>query len=216
MNQIAMKQAAAKAALQYLEYDSIIGVGTGSTTNCFIEYLPKNKIKGAVASSRRTAQLLRERGIEIFDLNEVESLTCYVDGADEINDQLQMIKGGGAALTSEKIVASVAKKFICIADQTKKVKMLGKFPVPIEVIPMARSAVARALVKMGGSPVYREGCVTDHNNVILDVWNLEILEPKKFEQEINNIPGVVTCGIFALRPADILLLGTNTEVQIIK
>jgi len=214
MSQDTMKHAAAKAALQYVEQDAVIGVGTGSTVNYFIEYLTeiKNKVAGAVASSKATAVLLKKIGIQLVDLNSVDNLAVYIDGADEVNQELQMIKGGGGALTMEKIVASVAQKFICIADQGKKVSILGKFPLPIEVIPMARSYVARELVKLGGNPVYRQGFVTDSNNVILDVWNLEILNPLQLEKTINNIAGVVENGIFALRRADILLLGSENGV----
>lgn len=214
MNLGQMKKAAAQAALKYLPENSIIGVGTGSTVNYFIEELVsvKNKIVGTVASSKATALKLRSLGFLTLDPNTVDELPIYVDGADEINDGLQMIKGGGAALTGEKIIAAMAKKFICIADSSKKVEILGKFPLPIEVIPLARSYVARAIVKLGGFPVYREGVLTDYGNPILDVWNLEILEPIKLEQTINNIPGVVTNGLFAVRPADILLLGTVSGV----
>lgn len=204
------KQEVATAALRYVPEDAVIGVGTGSTANYFIDALAatmKNKIKGAVASSEATAQRLRKHGIEIYDLNSVDALPVYIDGADEVNGARQMIKGGGGALTREKIVAAVAEKFICIADDSKMVEILGKFPLPLEVIPMARSYVARELVKIGGSPVYRNGFVTDNGNVILDVWNLEILDPGKLEQQLNNIVGVVTNGIFALRPANVVLLG---------
>ena len=211
-----MKKAAAKAALNYIDYDTVVGVGTGSTANYFIEYLAtiKHKITGAVASSKSTEKMLQDYGIQVIDLNEVDFLPVYVDGADEINVSLQMIKGGGGALTMEKIVSSVARKFICIADQSKKVEIFGAFPLPVEVIPMARSYVARELVKKGGNPIYRSGFLTDHKNVILDVWNLNIMSPRQLEQELNNIAGVVTNGIFALRPADVLLLGTANGVQV--
>lgn len=208
---------AAEAAIKYIPENSVIGVGTGSTINYFIDALAsiKHNIAGAIASSKATALKLKALNIPVLDLNSVSELDIYVDGADEINPNLQMIKGGGAALTGEKIVASVAKKFICIADSSKKVAILGKFPLSIEVIPMARSYVAREIIKrIGGSPVYREGIITDHGNVILDVWNLEILEPIKTEQLINNIPGVITNGLFAIRPADILLLGTSDGVLV--
>lgn len=210
-----LKQQAANAALQYIKEDTIVGIGSGSTSNFFIEALGKAKIsiRGAIASSTMTERRLQEQGIEILELNTVDDIPFYVDGADEINANLQMIKGGGGALTREKIIAAVAKKFICIADQTKKVGMLGTFPLPIEVIPMARSFVARQIVKLGGAPVYREGFVTDNGNVILDIWNLQIIEPIKLEQILNNITGVVTNGLFAARPADILLLGTDSGVQ---
>lgn len=210
-----LKKAAAEAALKYITENSVIGVGTGSTVNYFIDaLLPlKSQISGAVSSSKATANKLKNIGIPLIDPNNVDELSVYIDGADEINNDFQMIKGGGSALTGEKIIAAIAKKFICIADNSKKVQILGKFPLPVEVIPLARSYVARALVKLGGSPVYREGTITDYGNVILDVWNLEILEPLKLEQTINNIPGVVTNGLFACRPADILLLGTENGVQ---
>lgn len=214
MNINELKKIAAEEAIKYIPENAIIGVGTGSTVNYFIDALPpiKHKIAGAVASSKATAAKLKAIQIPVVDLNSTNELQIYIDGADEINDSLQMIKGGGSALTGEKIITAVAKKFICIADASKQVKILGKFPLPIEVIPMARSFVAREMVKLGGSPVYREGVVTDYGNVILDVWNLEILEPTKLEQRINNITGVVTNGLFAIKPADTLLLGTDTGV----
>jgi len=209
-----MKEIAARAALRYIPENSIIGVGTGSTVNYFIDLLPsvREKIAGVVASSKVTAAKLQLLGFQLVDPNSVDEISIYVDGADEINDNLQMIKGGGAALTGEKIIAAIAKKFICIADVSKKMKILGKFPLPIEVIPLARSYVARSIVKLGGFPVYREGVITDYGNVILDIWNLEILEPIKLEQKINNIAGVVTNGLFAVKPADMLLLGTGDGV----
>lgn len=209
-----LKKIAAKAALNYIPENAIVGIGTGSTVNYFIDALPslKYKIAGTVASSKVTADKLKKLGFQVIDPNLVDELPIYVDGADEINNKLQMIKGGGAALTGEKIIAAIAKKFICIADSSKKVATLGKFPLPIEVIPIARSYVARAMVKLGGSPIYREGVVTDYGNVILDVWNLEIAEPLKLEQTINNIPGVVANGLFAFRAADLLLLGTENGV----
>jgi ribose 5-phosphate isomerase A len=214
MNINELKKAAAEAAIKYISENAIIGVGTGSTVNYFIDaLLPiRHTIAGAVASSKATAAKLKALHIPLMELNSVNELQVYIDGADEVNDILQMIKGGGAALTGEKIITAVAKKFICIADASKKVKILGKFPLPIEVIPMARSYVAREMVKLGGSPVYREGVITDYGNVILDVWNLEILQPAKLEQTINNIAGVVTNGLFAMRPADVLLLGTDNGV----
>lgn len=207
------KKNAAEAAINYLaknlEDNSIIGVGTGSTVNYFIDLLPKlkNRFEGAVASSNVSAEKLKQQKIELVDLNSIDSIPFYIDGADEINSNLQMIKGGGGALTREKIIAAVAKKFICIADETKKVDLLGNFPLPIEVLPIARSYVGRELVKIGGAPVYREGFVTDNGNVILDVWNLKIIDPIKMEQTLNNITGVVTNGLFAMRKADILLTG---------
>lgn len=218
MDQNALKKAVAEAALAYVERGEILGVGTGSTANFFIDALApiRDDIPGAVASSRATAERLEKIGIEVLDLNMVGSISVYVDGADEINAALEMIKGGGAALTREKIVAAVARKFICICDGSKKVDRLGTFPLPVEVIPMARSYVARELVKLGGSPVYREGTVTDNGNVILDVWNLDISVPRQVEERINNIVGVVTNGLFALRPADVLLLGTAEGVKTFK
>lgn len=215
MDQNALKKAVAEAALAYVERGEILGVGTGSTANFFIDALApiRDDIPGAVASSRATAERLQKIGIEVLDLNSVGSISVYVDGADEINAALEMIKGGGAALTREKIVAAVSKKFICICDGSKKVDRLGTFPLPVEVIPMARSYVAREIVKMGGNPVYREGTVTDNGNVILDVWNLDISVPRQIEERINNIVGVVTNGLFALRPADVLLLGTGEGVK---
>ncbi len=215
MNQDEMKQAVAKAAIEYVVPGTIIGVGTGSTANYFIDELAKIKgqIEGTVASSVATAERLKGHGIPVLDLNSVDSLSVYIDGADESTRHLHLIKGGGGALTREKIVAAVADKFVCIADETKLVDYLGRFPLPIEVIPMARSYVAREIVKLGGEPVLREGFTTDNGNVILDVHNWEIMEPVKLEQQLNNIVGVVTNGIFAMRPADILLLGTREGVK---
>jgi ribose 5-phosphate isomerase A len=218
MTQDEMKKSAAIKALEFIENDSIVGVGTGSTVNYFIDALAtiKNKIQGAVSSSEESSKRLTDHGIEVFDLNDVDVLDVYVDGADEITKYMSMIKGGGAALTREKIVAAVAKKFICIADNSKQVELLGHFPLPVEVIPMARSYVARELVKLGGDPEYRQGVVTDNGNVILDVHNLSIIDPKKLEADINAIVGVVTNGLFAQRGADILILGTKSGVSIIK
>ncbi|QYK04388.1 ribose-5-phosphate isomerase RpiA [Shewanella zhangzhouensis] len=215
MTQDEMKKAAAWAALKYVEKDSIVGVGTGSTVNHFIDALAtiKADIEGAVSSSEASTAKLKALGIPVYDLNSVDRLSVYVDGADEINGQMDMIKGGGAALTREKIVAAVADKFICIVDNTKEVAILGEFPLPVEVIPMARSYVAREMVKLGGDPVYREGVVTDNGNVILDVHNMKIMEPKKLEQQINGIVGVVTNGLFAHRGADVLLVGTPDGVK---
>ncbi|ABM00939.1 ribose-5-phosphate isomerase RpiA [Shewanella amazonensis] len=215
MTQDEMKKAAAWAALKYVEKDSIVGVGTGSTVNHFIDALGtiKADIEGAVSSSEASTAKLKALGIPVYDLNSVDRLSVYVDGADEINGQMDMIKGGGAALTREKIVAAVADKFICIVDNTKEVAILGEFPLPVEVIPMARSYVARELVKLGGDPVYREGVVTDNGNVILDVHNMKIMEPKKLEAQINGIVGVVTNGLFAHRGADVLLVGTPDGVK---
>jgi len=209
MQQDEQKKQAAQAALAYVE-GGIIGVGTGSTVNHFIDALAtiKGRIDGAVSSSEVSTARLKGHGIPVYDLNGVGDLALYVDGADETNRQLQLIKGGGGALTREKIVAAASTRFVCIADETKLVDVLGRFPMPVEVIPMARSLVARQLVKLGGTPVWREGFVTDNGNLILDVQGLEILEPAKLEQQINNLVGVVTVGIFALRPADVLILGT--------
>lgn len=208
MNQNEMKKAAAQAALSYVKDIDIIGVGTGSTVNFFIDALAdiKQHFEGAVASSEASAQRLKAHGIAVYDLNAVNAVPVYVDGADEANAQLQLIKGGGGALTREKIIAAAADQFICIADESKFVPVLGTFPLPVEVIPMARSLVGRALVKLGGDPVYREGCVTDNGNIILDVFNLDIRDALALEQRINNITGVVTNGLFAQRPADVLLL----------
>ena len=204
------KKLAAQAAIEYVPAGSVVGVGTGSTVNYFIDELAKIKgrIEGAVSSSEASTQRLRDHGIEVFDLNSVNDVPVYIDGADESNENLQLIKGGGGALTREKIIAQMAKKFVCIADETKLVDVLGAFPLPVEVIPMARSMIARELVKHGGQPVYRDGFVTDNGNQILDVHNLRIMEPAKLEAELNDLPGVVTVGIFALRPADLLILGT--------
>ena len=218
MNQLEMKKIAAQAALQFVKPDMIVGVGSGSTVNCFIEALGtlKDQIKGAVAASKNSEALLREQGIEVFSTNDVSSLDIYVDGADEINPQKMMIKGGGAALTREKIVAALAKNFICIVDSSKQVDVLGStFPLPIEVIPMARSQVARQLVTLGGAPEYREGVVTDNGNIILDVHNFAIMNPVEMEKELNNIAGVVTNGVFALRPANTVIVGTPDGAKII-
>lgn len=218
MNQLEMKKIAAQAALQFVKPEMIVGVGSGSTVNCFIEALGsmKDEIKGAVAASKNSEELLKKHGIEVFSANDVAGLDIYVDGADEINPQKMMIKGGGAALTREKIVAALAKNFICIVDSSKQVDMLGStFPLPIEVIPMARSQVARKLVALGGAPEYREGVVTDNGNIILDVHNFEILNPVEMEKELNNIAGVVTNGVFALRPADTVIVGTPDGAKII-
>ena len=211
-----LKQQVAQAAVAYVK-EGIIGVGTGSTANMFIEELAKvrHKIEGAVASSEATAQRLRGHGIQVFDLNAVDSLDIYVDGADEITEHLHMLKGGGGALTREKIVAAVAKTFICICDETKYVPVLGKFPLPVEVLPMAKSYVARELVKLGGQPKLRD-FTTDNGNIILDVWNLKIEDPVAMEAKINQIVGVVTNGLFAARPANVLLLATADGVKTYK
>jgi len=219
MNQDQLKSAVAQAAVDYiqakLDNDSIVGVGTGSTANFFIDHLAKIKhqFDGAVASSEATAERLKSHGIPVYELGAIDEMEFYIDGADETNERLELIKGGGGALTREKIVAAVAKKFLCIVDKSKQVELLGDFPLPVEVIPMARSLVGRALVQLGGDPVYREGFVTDNGNQILDVHNLKILEPQKLEAEINNITGVVTNGLFALRPADILFVGSASGVE---
>lgn len=218
MDQLAMKKLAAQAALHYVKPDTIVGVGSGSTVNCFIEALGemKDQIQGAVAASKASEELLRRQGIEVFSANDVSALDIYVDGADEINPQKMMIKGGGAALTREKIVAALAKTFICIVDRSKQVDVLGStFPLPVEVIPMARSQVARKLVSLGGAPEYREGVVTDNGNVILDIHNFAILNPVEMEKTLNNVAGVVTNGIFALRGADIVIVGTPDGAKII-
>lgn len=221
MNQDQLKQAVGQAAVDYikprLEEKSIIGVGTGSTANCFIDALAKIKdlFDGAVASSDATAQRLKDHGIPVYDLNSSGTLEFYIDGADEINDHLQAIKGGGAALTREKIVAACSKEFICIADDSKLVPILGTFPLPVEVIPMARSYVARQLVALGGDPVYRQGVLTDNGNVILDVHNMKIDSATALEERINNIVGVVTNGLFACRPADVFLMGTSEGVKML-
>ncbi|BEV06862.1 ribose-5-phosphate isomerase RpiA [Methylophilus sp. DW102] len=211
--QDALKLEVAKAAVNYVK-DGIIGVGTGSTANFFIDELAKvkHKITGAVASSEATAQRLRNHGIEVFDLNSVDSMDIYVDGADEITEHMHMLKGGGGALTREKIVAAVAKSFICICDESKFVPVLGKFPLPVEVLPMARSHVARELVKLGGQPQLRD-FTTDNGNLILDVHGLSITDPIAMEAKINQIVGVVTNGLFAARPANVLLLATPNGVK---
>jgi ribose 5-phosphate isomerase A len=219
MTQDELKQAVAKAATDHiaphLEPKSIVGVGTGSTANFFIDYLAeyKNDFDGAVASSEATAERLKKHGIPVYDLNAVNEIEFYVDGADETNERLELIKGGGGALTREKIVAAVAKTFICIADESKMVGILGEFPLPVEVIPMARSHVGREIVKLGGDPVYRDGFVTDNGNIIIDIHNLDISRPIQVEERLNNIVGVVTNGLFARRPADLLLLGTSEGVK---
>lgn len=222
MTQDQLKQAVAQAAvdliLPKLDDKSIVGIGTGSTANCFIDALAVHKgaFDGAVASSAASAARLKGHGIPVYELNSVGDLEFYIDGADESDQHLRLIKGGGAALTREKIVAAVARTFICIADESKLVPVLGNFPLPVEVIPMARSHVARQLVKLGGDPVYREGVQTDNGNIILDVYNLRITDPATLESQINAIVGVVTNGLFAARPADVLLLGTADGVRTIK
>ncbi|MCG2579540.1 MAG: ribose-5-phosphate isomerase RpiA [Marinobacter sp.] len=219
MTQDELKKAVAKAALDYiaprLDSDSVIGVGTGSTANFFIDLLAdiRNEFDGAVASSDATAERLKGHGIPVYDLNSVSELEFYVDGADETNEHLELIKGGGGALTREKIVAAVAKTFICIADESKLVGTLGTFPLPVEVIPMARSHVGREIVRLGGDPVYREGFTTDNGNIILDIHNMDISRPIQVEEKLNQIVGIVTNGLFARRPADLLLLGTSSGVK---
>ena len=219
MTQDELKKAVAKAAVDYitprLERDTVIGVGTGSTANFFIDMLAdlKTEFDGAVASSEATAERLKSHGIPVYDLNSVGDLEFYVDGADETNERLELIKGGGGALTREKIVAEVARTFICIADESKKVDVLGDFPLPVEVIPMARSHVGREIVKLGGDPVYRDGFTTDNGNIILDIYNMDISRPIQVEERLNNIVGVVTNGLFARRPADLLLIGTSNGVE---
>lgn len=214
INQDAMKKAAAESALQFVKDNMTVGIGTGSTVNYFIDALAsiKHRIEGAVPSSQQTADRLKKMGIPLVDLNSVSNLPLYVDGCDEFNRFLELVKGGGGALTREKIVATASKEFICIADQSKKVDILGKFPIAVEVIPLARSYVARQIVKLGGDPNYREGFVTDNGNVILDVFNLNILEPIELEDSLNKITGVVENGIFGRRNADKILLGTSDGV----
>ena len=215
MTQDELKQAVANAALAYVVEGKIVGVGTGSTARLFIEALAtmKDRIAGAVASSEDTKRRLEGHGIKVFDLNDVTEIPVYIDGADEITPEMHMIKGGGGALTREKIVSAVAQKFVCIADGSKLVDVLGKFPLPVEVIPMASAYVARELTRLGGTPVLREGFVTDNGNLILDVKGLQIVDPEDLETRINQIVGVVTNGLFACRPADVCLLGTSTGVQ---
>lgn len=214
----AKKQAVAKAALDYIEDDMIVGVGTGSTVNHFINFLAtiKHRIEGGVSSSKASEELMRKHHIPVIDLNSVDELSVYIDGADETTRHLQLIKGGGGALTREKIVAAVSKTFVCIVDDSKVVDTLGKFPLPVEVIPMARSHVARSIARMGGRPVLRDGFVTDNGNIILDVHNLTILNPADLESQLNQITGVVTNGLFARRPADILLVADDQSVRTLR
>ncbi len=215
MTQDDLKQAVAREAIRYVVDGAVIGVGSGSTAHFFIDELAKmkNRIAGAVASSEKTAERLKRHGIRLLDLNGVDELPVYIDGADEITEHLAMIKGGGGAFTREKIVSAVAKKFVCIADESKLVPVLGKFPLPVEVIPMARSYVARQMVRLGGQPKLREGFTTDNGNIVLDVWGLSILNPVELETAINNVTGVVTNGLFARRGADVLLLGNQSGVK---
>jgi ribose 5-phosphate isomerase A len=218
MDQDAQKRNAAEAALKYVDDDMTVGVGTGSTVNFFIDALAamKGRIKTTVSSSEASAKRLRDLRIPVSELNDTDGCDVYVDGADEVTEHLAMIKGGGGALTREKIVAQASRKFVCIADASKLVPILGKFPLPVEVIPMARSFVARELVKLGGMPQLRAGFTTDNGNLILDVRGLTIMKPMELEERINNMPGVVTNGLFALRPADVLLLGADEGVRTIQ
>ena len=215
MTQDELKKKVAEAALQYVKGLSVLGVGTGSTVNHLIGMLAdfKSQIDGAVSSSEGTSARLRQVGIPVLDLNDTGTLEVYIDGADEVNAHFQMIKGGGGALTREKIIGAASRKFICIADASKYVDVLGKFPLPVEVLPMARSFVAREMVKLGGQPVWREGFISDNGGQILDVHNLQILNPVELEKEINNVPGVITVGIFAIRPADVVLLGSEEGIK---
>lgn len=211
-----LKKDASKEALKYIKPGSIVGIGTGSTVMHFINYLSlkKNMIKGAVSTSLQTTYILKKIGIKVFDLNEIKKrLSVYIDSADEINSRMEMIKGGGAALTKEKIVAANAKKFICILDESKKVDVLGKFPLPIEIIPMACNFIKHEILKIGGYPKIRENIVTDNGNIIIDVHNLKILKPIVLEKKINSIPGIITVGLFAIRSADIAIVGTNLGVK---
>ncbi len=215
MTQDELKKKVAEAALHYFKGISVVGVGTGSTVNHLIDFLAdfKSQIDGAVSSSEGTTAKLKKVGIPVLDLNDTGTLEVYIDGADEVNAHFQMIKGGGGALTREKIIGAASKKFVCIADASKYVDVLGKFPLPVEVLPMARSYVAREMVKLGGQPVWREGFISDNGGQILDVHNLTILNPVELEKEINNIPGVITVGIFAIRPADVVLLGSEEGIK---
>jgi ribose 5-phosphate isomerase A len=218
MNQDELKRQAAEKALEFLPDSGILGIGTGSTVNYFIDLLApiKGRYDGAVSSSEASSKRLQAIGMQVLDLNSAGELEVYVDGADESNHQLHLIKGGGGALTREKIIAAASKKFVCIADASKLVSVMGEFPLPVEVIPMARSYVARELVKLGGTPQWREDFITDNGNLILDVHHMEIMEPMKLEAEINNIVGVVTVGLFAQRPADVLILGNEDGAKVIE
>jgi len=215
MNQDQLKRMVGEAALDHVRPDSIIGVGTGSTVNCFIEALINSgtRIEAAVSSSEATTRLLQAGGIDVVDLNQTGGLDVYIDGADEFDAHRRLIKGGGGALTREKIVAAASRKFVCIADESKQVSVLGAFPLPLEVIPLARSLVARKMVALGGQPEWREGFVTDNGNWILDVRNIDLIDPVAMEKTINNLAGVVTCGLFALRPADLVLIATEKGIR---
>ena len=215
MDQSDKKRIAAKASLVFIESGSVLGVGTGSTVNYLIELLPsvRDRIDGVVSSSRATTALLEKQGFEVAALNSVSDVDLYIDGADEANKHLHLLKGGGGALTREKILAGAARKFVCIIDDSKLVGMLGAFPLPIEVIPMAQSFVARKMVKMGGQPIWRENFTTDNGNHVLDIHNLNISNPLEFETRINQLPGVLSVGIFSHRPADVLLIGDDTGVR---
>lgn len=214
-SQIEQKRRVALEALAYVRDDTVLGVGTGSTVNCFIEALAESgkRIEAAVSSSEATTERLEAIGVRLRALNDTGTLDLYVDGADEFDKFRRLIKGGGGALTREKIVAAASRKFLCIVDESKKVGVLGRFPLPVEVIPMSRSYVARQMVVLGGNPKLREGFVTDNGNQIIDVHSLDLVDPVKMEKAINNIPGVVTCGLFAIRPADVVLMSTEAEVQ---
>ncbi len=215
MNRDELKRAVGEAALEYVRPDSIIGVGTGSTVNCFIKALSSSgmQIEAAVSSSEATTELLGAAGITVMDLNQTGGLDLYVDGADEFDPHRRLIKGGGGALTREKIVAAASRKFICITDQSKQVNVLGAFPLPLEVIPLARSLVARKMVALGGRPIWREDFVTDNGNWILDIHNLDLVDPVRMEKAINSLAGVVTCGLFAMRPADLVLIATERGIK---
>jgi len=215
MNQDDLKRLVGAAALDHVRPDSIIGVGTGSTVNCFIDSLVASgiRVEAAVSSSEATTRLLEAGGIQVMDLNQTGGLDVYIDGADEFDAHRRLIKGGGGALTREKIVAAASRKFVCIADLSKQVKVLGAFPLPLEVIPLARSLVAREMVALGGQPVWREGFTTDNGNWILDIHNLDLIDPVSMEQTINNLAGVVTCGLFAQRPADLVLIATEDGIR---
>ena len=217
MRQDEKKKQVAEAALAYIEDDTIVGVGTGSTVNFFIEYLAsiKHRIDGAVSSSDATEALLKQHNIPVLSLNSANDIPVYIDGADEATKHLHLIKGGGGALTREKIIAAVSKKFVCIIDETKMVDVLGTFPLPVEVIPMAQSYIAREITKLGGQPILREGFTTDNGNIILDVHNMTILKPVELEQELNKLAGVVTNGLFAQRPADVLLIANDNGVKVL-